>query len=139
GRFTHMGVEPYSFVSAMNGIMAQRLVRLICPHCATDHKPDASLLTASGLTLAQAKKFKFRIGQGCGQCHGTGYRGRKAIGEVLRVTDEIRELIVRREPTRALREAAARDGTRFLRAAALDLVRRGETTLQEINRVTTTG
>jgi general secretion pathway protein E len=136
GRFTHMGVEPYSFVSAINGVAAQRLVRLICPHCISDYRPDDALLEASGLARAQVENYRFRIGRGCGQCRGTGYLGRKAISELLHLNHEIRELIVRKEPTRVLRAAALQTGTRFLRAAALDCVRSGESTLQEINRVT---
>jgi general secretion pathway protein E len=139
GRFTHMGVEPYTFVSAMNGIVAQRLVRRVCPECAVPYEPDDELLEASALTRADVAGFDFRIGQGCGHCRGTGYRGRCATAEVLMLNDELRELIVRGEPVRVLREAALRHGTRFLRDAALDRVRRGETTLQEINRVTYVG
>jgi len=136
GRFTNMGVDPYSFVSAINGILAQRLVRINCPHCAAPDTPDAALIEKSGITPAVASGFIFRSGRGCGQCHGTGYRGRKAIAELLCFNDEIRELIVLREPVRKVKEAARLNGTRTMREAALDLVRRGETTLQEINRVT---
>ncbi len=136
GRFTHMGVDPYSFVSAMNGIVAQRLVRLICPQCMTAYTPDAALLAESGLTETDVSGFDFRMGKGCGHCRGTGYKGRKAIAEVLLLREEIRELIIARAPARALREAATRHGTVFLRETALALVRRGETTLQAINRVT---
>jgi general secretion pathway protein E len=136
GRFTHMGVDPYSFVSAMNGIVAQRLVRLVCPQCVTTYEPDAALLAESGLKDVDVSGFEFRIGKGCGHCRGTGYKGRKAIAEVLLLKEDIRELIIARAPARTLREAAARNGTVFLREAALALVRRGETTLQAINRVT---
>jgi general secretion pathway protein E len=136
GRFTNMQVDPYSFVSAINGIMAQRLVRINCPHCAVHDAPDAALIAKSGLTQEQTASFNFRKGQGCGQCHGTGYKGRKAIAELLCFNDEIRELIVTREPVRKVKEAARANGTRNMREAALDLVKRGETTLQEINRVT---
>jgi general secretion pathway protein E len=136
GRFTHMGVDPYAFVSALNGILAQRLVRVNCPHCAEDDKPSAELLADSGLSGVDVSAFRFRIGRGCGQCRGTGYKGRKAIAEVLSLSDEIRELIVDRAPIRKIKEAAVRHGTRFLRESALDLVRTGETTLAEINRVT---
>ncbi|WP_088279573.1 GspE/PulE family protein [Ideonella sp. A 288] len=139
GRFTHMGVEPYIFASAMNGVVAQRLVRMVCADCAVDDQPDAALITASGLARADLGAFRFRIGRGCGRCRGTGYRGRRAIAETLLLDDELRELIVRGEPVRVLREAAARNGTRFLRDAAMDCVRRGESTLQEINRVTLVG
>jgi len=139
GRFTHMGVEAYTFASALNGIVAQRLVRKVCEDCAVPDKPDDALLAASRLTRTAVRGFKFRIGQGCGRCRGTGYRGRRALAEILTLNDELREAIVRAEPVRVLREAAARNGTRFLRDAALDCVRRGETTLQEINRVTLVG
>ena len=136
GRFMHMGVDPYSFVSALNGIVAQRLVRLNCPHCAIEQVPDETLLAASGLSKAAVSHYRFVAGQGCGQCRGSGYKGRKAIAELLILNDEIRELIVAREPIRRVKEAARRNGMRFLREAALDLVAAGETTLTEINRVT---
>jgi len=136
GRFIHMGVDPYSFVSALNGIMAQRLVRVSCPHCAVDFEPDAELLADSGIDAEVAAGMRFRAGRGCGQCRGTGFKGRRAIGEILQLNEEIRELIIARQPVRLIREAARRNGTRFLREIALDLVGAGETTLQEINRVT---
>jgi general secretion pathway protein E len=136
GRFMHMQVDLYSFISALNGILAQRLLRLNCPHCAEPYVPDDALLADSGLTRSDVAGFNFRIGRGCGQCRGTGYRGRKAIAETLTLTDEIRELITAREPIRRIKEAARRSGTRFLRETAVDAVRVGETTLQEINRVT---
>jgi general secretion pathway protein E len=136
GRFMHMGVDPYSFVSALNGILAQRLVRLTCTHCAEPQHPSADLLKSSGILPEHAKEYRFVAGRGCGQCRGTGYKGRKAIAEMLHLNDEIRELIIAREPIRRIKEAARRHGTRYLREAALDLVRQGETTLQEINRVT---
>jgi general secretion pathway protein E len=136
GRFTHMGVDPYSFVSAINGIVAQRLVRLNCPHCVADAAPDDDLLQESGLTSELAKDYLFRAGKGCDHCRGTGYKGRKAIAEVLMMTEEMRELIISRASVRILRETAARNGTLFLRQAALQLVQHGETTLQAINRVT---
>jgi general secretion pathway protein E len=135
-RFMHMGVEPYNMVSAVNAILAQRLVRLLCPHCAVDHQPDAELLAESGIDEATCGEFHFRIGRGCGHCRGTGYKGRKAIAELLVLNDEVRELILARAPQRELREAAYRQGMASLRSVALDAVRRGETTLQEINRVT---
>ena len=136
GRFLHMGVDAYSFVSALNGILAQRLVRLNCPHCAVAATPDPQLLEDSGLSAEQVAGFNFCAGRGCGQCRGTGYRGRKSIAEVLILNDELRELIIGRQPIRVIKETAMRQNTRFLRQAALDLVRNGETTLQEINRVT---
>ncbi|MGZ9059250.1 MAG: GspE/PulE family protein, partial [Burkholderiaceae bacterium] len=136
GRFMHMQVDLYSFISALNGILAQRLLRLNCPQCAEPYVPDDVLLSDSGLTRKAVEGFKFRMGRGCGQCRGTGYRGRKAIAETLTLSDEIRELITAREPIRRIKDAARRNGTRFLRETALDAVRLGETTLQEINRVT---
>jgi general secretion pathway protein E len=139
GRFMHMGVDPYSFVSALNGIAAQRLVRVNCSHCAQDVVPDAQLLTESGLTLEQVGGWHLRAGRGCGQCRGSGFRGRKAISEIMVLNDEIRELITAREPIRRVKEAARKQRTRFLREAALDVVRNGDTTLQEINRVTLVG
>ena len=136
GRFMHMGVDPYSFVSALNGVLAQRLVRVSCPHCSVSDEPTDQLLMESGLTRENTAHYKFLTGNGCGQCRGTGFKGRKAISEMLNLNDEIRELIVGREPIRKIKDAARRNGTRFLREAALALVANGETTLQEINRVT---
>ncbi len=136
GRFMHMGVDPYSFVSALNGILAQRLVRIICPHCKVEFQPDETLLRDSGISTEVASGFSFKQGRGCGQCRGTGYKGRRAIAEILHLNDEIRELITNREPVRRIKDAARQSGTRFLREAALEVVRAGETSLQEINRVT---
>ncbi|HEX2197085.1 MAG TPA: GspE/PulE family protein [Burkholderiales bacterium] len=136
GRFMHMNVDLYGFVSALNGILAQRLVRMVCPHCAAEDLPSEDLLLESGLERKSVKGWKFRIGKGCRECRGAGYKGRKAIAELMILNDEIRELITRRAPARELKEAAGRAGTRFLRDAALDAVRSGETTLQEVNRVT---
>jgi general secretion pathway protein E len=136
GRFMHMNVDLHSFVSALNAILAQRLVRLICPHCREDYEPEDAVLRESRLTPEEARSFRFRVGRGCRECRGSGFRGRKAIAELLVLNDEIRELITNRAATRVIKEAAHRTGTRFLREAALDAVRSGETTLQEINRVT---
>jgi general secretion pathway protein E len=135
-RFLHMGVVPQSFVSAINGILAQRLVRINCPHCSVDERPDDALLADSGIDQAMAQDFHFRRGRGCAECRGSGYKGRKAIAELLQLTGELRELIVAVAPVRRLLEVAERGGMVPLRAAALDLVRRGESTLEEINRVT---
>jgi general secretion pathway protein E len=136
GRFIHMGVDPYSFVSALNGIVAQRLLRINCPHCAAPAAPSRELLESSGLAPDQVRDWQFRAGTGCGHCRGSGYRGRRAVAEILLLTDELRELIVARAPIGQVKEAAARGGTRKLRDAALELVKQGETTLEEINRVT---
>jgi general secretion pathway protein E len=139
GRFMHMGVDPYSFVSALNGIAAQRLVRMNCSHCAQDVEADETLLAESGLTSDQVRGWRLRGGRGCGHCRGTGFRGRRAIAEIMVLNDEIRELIVTREPIRKVKEAARRTGTRFLRDSALEVVQKGDTSLQEINRVTLVG
>src|SRR5512139_162832 len=139
GRFIHMGVDPYSFVSALNGIVAQRLVRVNCPHCTAPAVPSADLLELSGLTVEKTRDYQFRQGSGCGHCRGSGYKGRRAIAEILLFTDELRELIVARAPIGQIKEAAARGGTRSLRDAALALVKAGDTTLEEINRVTLVG
>lgn len=136
GRFTHMEVDPYSFVSALNGVLAQRLVRIICTHCAEDYEPSEKLLNESGVRLEQVSSFNFKIGRGCGHCRGTGYKGRKVVGELLVLDDELRELIVSREPIRRIKETAKNKGMQFMRQAALDLVKSGQTTLEEINHVT---
>ena len=136
GRFMHMNVDLHGFVSALNAILAQRLVRVVCPHCAEDDHPSAELLAESGLDKKNCEGWKFRAGRGCRECRGAGYKGRKAIAELMILTDELRELITARAPVRQLKEAAHRSGTRFLRDAAFEAVKKGETTLQEINRVT---
>ncbi len=136
GRFMHMNVDLYGFVSALNAILAQRLVRMVCPHCAATDTPDAGLLAESGLNKEHCNGWNFRAGHGCRECRGSGYKGRKAIAELMILTDELRELITGRAPVRQLKDAARRSGTRFLREAAFDAVKAGETTLQEINRVT---
>lgn len=136
GRFMHMGVDPYNFVAAMNGIMAQRLIRTVCEHCAEPFMPDDQLLMDSAIPKDMAANMHFRHGKGCGQCRGTGYRGRRAVAELLLLNDEIREMIVAREPIRKLKDAARRNGMVTLREAAVQAAGNGETTLQEINRVT---
>ncbi|MFC4933158.1 GspE/PulE family protein [Massilia sp. GCM10023247] len=136
GRFTHMGIDPYAFVSALNGIWAQRLVRMNCPHCAAQYQPSQAELASARLEPGEAEGYLFMRGKGCGDCRGTGYRGRRSIAEILILNDEIRELIVDKQPIRRIKAAAHANGTRSLRLAALDLVRRGATTLDEIKRVT---
>jgi general secretion pathway protein E len=135
GRFTHMGVDPYSLVAALNGIVAQRLVRINCPECLETVLPDSEMLKQSGIEVIAG--FSFKAGRGCSHCRGTGFKGRKAVAEVLILDDELREMIVSREPVRRIKEAACQKGTRLLREAGMDLVRKGETTLQELNRVVT--
>ncbi|MGO4330876.1 MULTISPECIES: GspE/PulE family protein [unclassified Cupriavidus] len=136
GRFTHMGIDPYAFVSALNGIWAQRLVRLNCPRCATAQEPDDAELAKVFLARADVADWRFMQGKGCGDCRGTGYSKRRAIAEILILNDELRELIIDKRPIRQIKEAARRNGSRSLREAALDLVRQGDTTLEEIKRVT---
>jgi len=136
GRFLNMGVEPYNFVSALNCILAQRLVRIICESCRTVVHYPQEMLEASGLDPAQWSQVPFYEGQGCIECAGTGFRGRTAIHELLDLSDRIREMILAKKPTSEIRRAAREEGMRFLRESALDKVRAGTTTLKEINKVT---
>jgi len=136
GRFTHMGIDPYAFVSALNGIWAQRLVRTICPHCMTDAEPLRHELEKANLSREAIVDYQFKKGTGCGDCRGTGYKGRKSIAEILLLNDEIREFIVEKKPIRMVKEAARLNGTRSLRESGLLLVKQGKTTLEEIMRVT---
>ena len=136
GRFLNMGVEAYNFVSALNCILAQRLVRVICNECKKPVPYMAEELTASGLDPQEWKDFTFYEGEGCIECAGTGYKGRTAIHELLDLTDRIREMILDKKPTSEVRKAARDEGMHFLRESALDRVRNGITTLKEINKVT---
>jgi general secretion pathway protein E len=135
-RFTHMGVDTYSFVSALTAVMAQRLVRIVCEQCAQTYMPSRELLEESRVSVVTTASFKFRKGVGCKHCRGTGYHGRKAVAELLVLTDDMREAIVNKASLRQLKEMAHTSGVRLIRTAALDLVRRGQTTLEELNRVT---
>lgn len=136
GRFTQMEVDPYSFVSALNAVLAQRLIRLVCSGCAVSVTPEDEELQASGLTRENSSHYHFVHGAGCGRCRGTGYRGRTAIAELLHLDDEIRQMIVERKPISQIKQYACSRGLRLLRGSALELVRDGRTTLEEINRVT---
>jgi type II secretory ATPase GspE/PulE/Tfp pilus assembly ATPase PilB-like protein len=136
GRFLNMGVEPYNFVSALNCILAQRLVRTICEYCARTVTYDDETLHLNGLNPADWHGFEFREGTGCMECGGTGYRGRTAIHELLDLTDPIRELILDKKPTSEIRKLAQKEGMTFLRESAMERVRRGVTTVKEINKVT---
>ncbi|WP_326535540.1 GspE/PulE family protein [Pseudorhodoferax sp.] len=136
GRFAHMGIDAYSFTAALNGIVAQRLVRRNCPHCSAQVEPAAEQLADAGLAGHDLAAFRFMAGRGCGQCRATGFLGRVAIAEILVMTDELAELIITRQPVRVLKDAARRNGTRLLRDVALDLLRDGATSLQEVDRVT---
>jgi type IV pilus assembly protein PilB len=136
GRFLNMGVEPYNFVSALNCILAQRLVRQICDFCVREVHYDDAALIASGLDLDEWRGFPFREGAGCIECGGTGYRGRSAIHELLELDDEIREMLLAKKPGSEIRKKARDKGMAFLRDSALERVRAGITTLKEINKVT---
>ncbi len=136
GRFLNMGVEPYNFVSALNCILAQRLVRVICEACKKAVTYPPGLLEASGLDPNVWGGATFYDGPGCFECSGTGFRGRTAIHELLDLSDHIREMILAKRPTSEIRRAAGEEGMRFLRQSALDKVRSGITTLREINKVT---
>jgi len=136
GRFINMGVEPYNFVSALNCILAQRLVRLICEHCKkpVHYAPDQ--LEEIGLNPAEWANTPLYEGSGCLECSGTGYHGRTAICELLDLSDRIREMIIARRPTSEIKRAGKEEGMVFLRGSGLDKVRAGLTTIREINKVT---
>jgi type IV pilus assembly protein PilB len=136
GRFINMGVEPYNFVSALNCILAQRLVRVVCVHCKKAVRYSPEVLRASGLDPAEWGSVQFVEGAGCLECSGTGFRGRSAISELLDLSDHIREMIIDRRPTSEIKRAAGEEGMTFLRDSALAKVRAGVTTLKEINKVT---
>ncbi|MFQ5801936.1 MAG: GspE/PulE family protein [Candidatus Methylomirabilales bacterium] len=134
GRLIHMGLEPYNFVSALNCILTQRLVRLICAHCKVQATPSPTLLEESGLT--SLPETTLSEGKGCPECLYTGYRGRTGIFELVEITDRIQQAILDRRPATEIRAVAHQEGTTSLRQAALTKVYAGLTTLQEINRVT---
>jgi type IV pilus assembly protein PilB len=136
GRFINMGVEPYNFVSALNCVLAQRLVRLLCPRCRQQYRPEEAELVESGLIPARYRDRVFYTSVGCEICNHTGYRGRTAIHELLDMSDNIRELIIDRKPGSEVRRFATAEGLGTLRQSALRLVFEGQTTLHEINRVT---
>jgi type IV pilus assembly protein PilB len=136
GRFINMGVEPYNFVSALNCIMAQRLVRVICENCKKRVTYPAETLKESGLDPEEWGRVAFYEGAGCLECSGSGYHGRSAITELLDLSDRIREMIINRRPTSEIKRAARDEGMTFLRESGLAKVRAGVTTLREINKVT---
>jgi type IV pilus assembly protein PilB len=136
GRFLNMGVEAYNFVSALNCILAQRLVRQICEHCKKHVRYPESLLIESGLNVEEWRDFDFVEGAGCFECGGTGFRGRSAIHELLDLTDRIREMILDRRPSSEIKREAKEHGMTFLRDSAVLKMRMGITTLKEINKVT---
>src|SRR5436190_299726 len=136
GRFLNMGVEPYQFVSALNCVLAQRLVRNTCVHCKRLAPPTEQQLIESGLVPGQEDTSQYAEGAGCIECGGTGFKGRTAICELLDLSDNIREMILARRPSSEIKKAARAEGMRFLRESALERVRNGSTTLREINKVT---
>jgi type IV pilus assembly protein PilB len=136
GRFIHMGVEPYNFVSALNCVLAQRLVRVICPRCKAPAQTSESLLRESGLDPDLYQDQTFYEGTGCGECGGTGFHGRTAVSELLDMSDRIRQMILDRRPAGEIKQAAREEGMTFLRESALEKVFAGITTLREINKVT---
>src|SRR5690348_2847938 len=136
GRFLNMGVEPYNFVSALNCVMAQRLVRLICSHCKRQTPVDPKQLEEANLPTDLARTNTFYDGAGCIECGGTGFKGRTAICELLNLSDRIREMILDRRPASEVKKAAREEGMRFLRESAIEKVLTGLTTLREINKVT---
>jgi len=136
GRFLNMGVEPYQFVSALNCVLAQRLVRTICLECRRPAKVTRVMLEESGLDPALEQTQVFHEGAGCIECAGTGYKGRTALCELLDLSDRIREMILERKPSSEIKKAAREEGMRFLRESAVERVFSGITTLREINKVT---
>ena len=136
GRFVNMGIEPYNFVASLNCILAQRLVRAICPACKIPVAVDRAQCEESGLDYDQVKHLSFHQGKGCPECNGLGYRGRRAITEFLALTDRIKEMILDRKPASELRKEAIAGGMTSLREAGIEKVLHGETTLKEVNRVT---
>jgi type IV pilus assembly protein PilB len=136
GRFLNMGVEPYQFVSALNCVMAQRLVRTICGHCKRRARVTRAMLEESALDPKLEQTHPFYEGIGCIECGGTGYKGRTAICELLDLSDRIREMILEKRATSEIKKAARDEGMRFLRESAVERVMLGTTTLREINKVT---
>jgi len=136
GRFLNMKVDLYNFVSALNCVLAQRLVRRICDHCKRETKYNDAYLVDSGLDPAEYRNKTFFEGAGCLECNGTGFHGRSAISELLDLSDRIRTMILDRRPASEIKKAAREEGMTFLRESALLKVGRGETTLREINKVT---
>jgi type IV pilus assembly protein PilB len=136
GRFLNMGVEAYQFVSALNCVLAQRLVRVICTHCKRPVAVSSSMLEESGLAATLSQTHTFYEGAGCLECNGTGFKGRTAICELLDLSDRIREMILEKRSTAEIKKAARDEGMRFLRESAVERVLAGVTTLREINKVT---
>jgi len=135
GRFLHMGVDAYSFSAALNGIVAQRLVRVNCPVCSEPVVPTSEATQAVGVDAAATSTWTLRAGKGCGHCRGTGFKGRRAVAEVLVMNDKLRELIAAQASISVVKEEARLAGWIPLADMALELVASGETTLDEVARV----
>jgi type IV pilus assembly protein PilB len=136
GRFLHMQVDPYSFISALNCIFAQRLVRVLCPRCKVEVRYDDAQLRESGLDPEVYRGRTFYESKGCSECHQSGYQGRTAIAEILELSDDIRELILLRKPLSEVRKKAKAEGMTFLREVGVQKVVAGTTSLRELNKVT---
>jgi type IV pilus assembly protein PilB len=131
-RLVDIGVQPFLVASSIIAIMAQRLVRLVCPKCKEPDEPSASEIKASGLTPTQLKTATFQRGRGCQYCNHTGYRGRKGLFELMRMSNVIRDMTFRREPTQTIRRKARETGMRTLLQDGLEKAMRGMTTLEEV-------
>jgi type IV pilus assembly protein PilB len=136
GRFLHMQVDPYSFISALNCILAQRLVRVLCPRCKTPVRYADAQLLESGLEPAVHRERTFYEPLGCPECHETGFKGRTAIAEILELSDAIRELILEKKPLSEVKKRAKAEGMVFIREVGLEKVFDGVTSLRELNKVT---
>jgi type IV pilus assembly protein PilB len=136
GRFLNMGVEPYNFVSSLNCILAQRLVRTVCPFCKRPYQASPELLEESGLDPERYRDQTFFRGEGCIHCDGTGYKGRQAISELLDLSDRLREMLIERRPSVEVKKVAKEEGMVFLRESAVAKAMASYTTLEEINKVT---
>ncbi|HSF68991.1 MAG TPA: ATPase, T2SS/T4P/T4SS family, partial [Nitrospira sp.] len=136
GRFASMGIDSYNFLAALNCVLAQRLIRMLCQACRVPVTLEKTLAEESGLDYEEYKDVSLYQGKGCHECHGTGYRGRKCITEFLDLTDEIKEMILSERPLSEIRYRAVTGGMITLRQSALRKVLDGGTTLREINRVT---
>jgi type IV pilus assembly protein PilB len=136
GRFLHMQVDPYSFISSLNCILAQRLVRVLCPKCKVPVNYDDHTLELSGLDPNKYRAVTFYEPEGCLECHGTGYKGRTAIAEFLELSDTIREMILARKPLSEAKKVAQQEGMIPIRQGGLEKVLAGVTSLRDLNKVT---
>jgi general secretion pathway protein E len=136
GRFMHMGLDLYDVVSALNGVVAQRLLRMNCKHCAAPVGFPQAHLQAYGLATPAAQEYRFAAGTGCAHCRGTGYHGRNAVAELLLMDDALRDLIAARAPIGQIKAATRERGMKTLRQSALELVCQGLSTFEELDRVT---